>query len=206
MLAGLANRSCQRAEAPAGLESVGQLVDIDKMRAGISVLPYTQVVLSVQHEETRSAPLVAVLDRGALDLGGAEVLRVAVQSAVRARSEGGAWGVRLRATTGDTTVLALAPSRFCPPVPLAATAQPAAGGTMAVAPQHLQELERSDSLSVRVLVSRVGNVVEAALSKSSGSVVRDRLVLDAVRRRRFRPARMDGVPVMSWYEMRSGGE
>lgn len=191
------------------MESVGQLVDIDKMRAGISVLPYTQVVLSVQHEETRSAPLVAVLDRGALDLGGAEVLRVAVQSAVRARSEGGggAWGVRLRATTGDTTtVLALAPSRFCPPVPLAATAQPAAGGTMAVAPQHLRELERNDSLSVRVLVSRVGNVVEAALSKSSGSVVRDRLVLDEVRRRRFRPARMDGVPVMSWYEMRSGGE
>ena len=67
----------------------------------------------------------------------------------------------------------------------------------------MQELERRNQgrrrFEARVHVSEAGEVLTASVEHSSGTAEDDQSIIQWLRRAKFRPAKLDGVPVAGWW-------
>jgi hypothetical protein len=129
------------------------------------------------------------------------------------------WAFRVRITGGDAPTLTLERSTYCPPVsrdgdvPFATratiTASVAVEGGPPPAPPAYRPgsgitVDPSSIVAVEALISVDGRVLVGRVVQSLGSPERDARIVQAMKRVKFEPAKLDGQPFQAVY--RSRGE
>jgi hypothetical protein len=187
---------------PSDSANIVRLLDVSALQDAMRGLPVARVIVSLHREEPNGVLNFAVLDSTGLNPEAGARVRGAIQSSLLLMNLKTPWAFRLT-VTGQGQAIAFAPSEFCPPLPVESSGP--ATGTMrtVLSAEDLRDLQRRGPFRVRVLVGTGGEVVRSELSLSSGSRVQDALALQGAGRRRFVPARIDGVATAAWFEIPS---
>jgi TonB family protein len=193
--------SCRAAAYPKQLPGAEAIFDSTLLRQALTnrVDSAAEALVAVRFAALGLPDRVVVLETTASDEQ-REIIEAAVRSALRQQKPAGVWGLRLYVRMGPQMIVSLERSRFCPATPVITS------GTMSVVLLNgadAADVGRAGSYRVRVLVSWLGEVIETEMAQSSGSPVQDRLVLEAMRKTQYKPARLDGSPIATWREWRS---
>jgi len=141
---------------------------------------------------------------------------VSLANYVRREPPGELWAFRVRIAGGDAVTLTLERSTYCPPVsregdvPFATrvtiTGSVAVAGNPSPLPPSGSSItaDPSSIVHVEALISVDGRVIVGRVVQSSGSPERDARMVQAMKRVRFEPAKLDGQPVQAVF--RSRGE
>lgn len=192
-------QECRAVETPKRLPTVAQLVDITALRnqvAGMGNIGLPDIRVGVLFPEDAGPPQAWVIDDG-VEPGGAARLAELVQGTLR---PGGAQaGTTLRLHLPATTPIEMTVERsmLCPPFPLDSTESKAP--TYQLTESSGNGPNKSWKSSIRQRISADGSVLEARLQPSSGQPDIDRLALEPVYAKRWRPATLDGRPVAVWF-------
>jgi len=196
--------SCAPSPVPPQLPTVGEVLDTSGVRQRLA--PATSqpspIVFTIEFSSVGAVSGVRVAEAVG-DSQSVDFLRTALASSIRPQRPAPPWSIRLRVAPDRGTPISVERSEFCPPTPLDSQGPQLAHAVTPMTLQELEELRRAGPFRIRVRVDAAGLVSRAELVQSSGSSFQDRFALDRARERRFRPARLDGVPVPGWYEIRS---
>jgi TonB family protein len=187
---------------PRDSTAIVRLLDVSALQDAMRGLPAARVIVSLHREEPDGVLNFAVLDSTGLNPEAGAKVRGAIQSSSLLEHLKTPWAFRLT-VGGLGQTIAFAPSEFCPPVPVASPGPATGTMTTVLSAEDLRDMQRRGPFRVRVLVGTGGEVMRSELSLSSGSRVQDALALEAAGRRRFLPARIDGIATAAWFEIRS---
>jgi TonB family protein len=195
-------QNCQSMPLPRDSTAIVPLLNANALQGAMRGLPAARVIVSLHREESNGALNFAVLDSSGLDAEANAKVRDAIQSSSLLEQLKPPWAFRL--TVGDQgQAMAFAPSESCAPVPVASPAAATATRRAILSAEDLRDMQARGPFRVRVLVGPRGEVVRSELSLSSGSRVQDAMALEAAGRRRFLPARIDGIATPAWFEIAS---
>ena len=113
-------------------------------------------------------------------------LEAVLRQHLRAQGAGRAWSIRLRVEPAGNPVVRVGRSEVC---------EPESTTRFSVEAPSLEGGRRPTPIRLRAVVDAQGNVTDVQLLRGSGSDELDRWVQDTLRRRRFAPGLVDGVPV-----------
>ena len=119
-----------------------------------------------------------------------------IRSALRPLPKGMLWGLRIRVSGGRPVQLEFLRSEYCPPQPM-----PGASGELvqSMPVSEARDLRNAGPSRVHVLVDASGNPTQIRVFQSSGNRTMDNMNTEMARSLRYRPARLDGMPVPGWY-------
>jgi TonB family protein len=202
---------CSAAMLPMRMPAVESILDTSLVMRALRArsLPNGQAVVSILIDPSNARPLVKTLstDFAARD---AEALTAIVDSALHHHeAPSGPWAVRLKLATGASPAAALERSEYCPPTAPEAQVRSRIV-TVQVSEAELARIEREARESQarmrrmrdyigRCLVTAEGRVAAIEVQRSSGDQALDGELAQRLRRTRFAPATLDGVPVPGWW-------
>lgn len=125
----------------------------------------------------------------------ARLYAAVIASLIRPQRPGPLWGVRLWLRTEAPGSVTLVPAEFCPPVDISPPAAPIRRVEIVRANEPRQATR---PIQLRILVNSQGRVAAVELIRSTGLADLDEEIMANARRRRFRPAQLDGVAVEAW--------
>jgi TonB family protein len=126
-----------------------------------------------------------------LPQGQADAFAALVRESLRPQAPGKSWSIRLRVEPAGSPVVRVGRSEVC---------EPESTTRFSVEAPSLEGGRRPTPLRLRAYVDADGNVTDVQLLRGSGSDELDRWVQDTLRRRRFSPGLVDGVPVPMQHE------
>ena len=177
---------------------------------GAFAAPSKPMVFSIVFNQGDSVAHVRALDQR--DAAAA----VTLANYVRREPPGELWAFRVRIAGGDIPALTLERSKYCQPVSLEGDVPFATRATItgsvaveggpppAYRPGSGLNVDPSSIVPVEALISVDGRVVVGRVVQASGSPDRDARMVQALKRLKFEPAKLDGQPIQAVF--RSGGE
>lgn len=195
-------QSCQSMPLPGDSTAIVPLLNVSALQVALQGLPSARVMVSLHREEPNGVLNFALLDSSGLNPEAVAKMREVIQASLLLEQLRTPWAFRLT-VGGEGQTMGFAPSEFCAPLPVRSAAPATATRTAVLSAEDLRDMQRRGPFRVRVLVGIGGEVMRSELSLSSGSRVQDALALEAAGRRRFLPARIDGVATAAWFEIPS---
>jgi len=203
---------CRETTYPPTLPTPNALVDSAHAVADLAAFaaPSKPMVFSVVFNEGDSIAHVRALDKN--DAAAA----VTLANYARRAPPRELWAFRVRIAGGDAPALTLERSMYCPPVsregdmPFARRATITGSVAMAGGPPPIERpssgvtVDPGSIVPVEALISVDGRVVVGRVLRSSGTPDGDARMVQAMKRLRFEPAKLDGQPVQAVF--RSLGE
>lgn len=191
---------CRAVDVPKRLPRTVDLIDSTGLTVAIAGATLTEspaIRLGVAFPRPSGAPEAWVIDSGGTSEAQARLATLA-QAALRPNGAAPGTTLRIYLRVATTIQVRVERSILCAPVPLdsASGSQPAyqVGEGDGKAPRHTWKS------GVRQWIGADGLVLDARLQPGSGRRDVDRLVLEPVFARRWRPATLDGRPVSVWLE------
>ncbi len=203
---------CRETTFPPTLPAPNALVDSAHAIADLALFaaPSKPMVFSVVFNAGDSIAHVRALDKN--DAAAA----VTLANYARRAPPRELWAFRVRIAGGDAPALTLERSVYCPPVsregdvPFATRVGMSAPVIVGSNPRPIEQpgsgliADPGSVVPVEVLISVDGSVVVGRLVQSSGSPDSDARMVQAMKRLKFDPAKLDGQPVQALF--RSRGE
>lgn len=192
--------SCRVLETPRRLPSVAAVLDSFALTGAIAATPSLgapDAVLGLAFPERPGPPQAWMID-SALPPDAKARLETLVLATVRRGRTAPGTSLRLRVRTVAPVAMHIERSVLCAPVPLDST-HPAGPTYQVRAGAGGVPAQRWKSV-IRQRIGADGVVQEARLRPTSGRLDLDRLALEPVYARRWRPATLDGRPVEVWFE------
>lgn len=189
---------CQPLDRPKRLPAAAELIDSTALAGQIALASGTvsgELQIGVAFPRPSGPPEAWVIDSGVAPDGLAR-LAALVQTALRPGAAPPGTTLRIHLRLGTPNRIHVQRSVLCPPVPMdsagaAQTAYKVSEGS-GKGPAH-----RWNAV-VRQRIGIDGQVLDARLQPGSGRADVDRLALEPVLARRWRPATLDGRPVEVW--------
>ena len=193
-----ATPTCRRLDLPRRMPAVADVVDsaaLASRLAGATIAGSPEVELGLAFPRPSGFPQVWVIDPSATPDAGSRLAGL-VQAALRADGAPAGTTLRIHLRVTPPIEMRIERSMLCAPVPLDSegSAQPAVQVTSGSRPAPPQRW----TAVIRQRIGADGVVLDARLQPGSGKPELDRLALQPVFARRWRPATLDGRPVEVW--------
>lgn len=196
--------TCQPAHFPSQLPDVGEVVDdATALRARLAALGLRRPIVFAVRPGAAESPATVRLIEGKLSRERADTATRLVAASLRAPSPVAA--LRLRVDPAGEGVLAIERARVCTGQLEPIRRYEVRTVTADELPRLEQEIERSNrrfrQLRLTALIDSTGKVIDARITRSSGDLELDRVMITTFRIRRFKPTTLDGAPVAAWIRM-----
>lgn len=165
-----------------------------------------RVVVALRLGALETGPRVRVIQSKASE-DVASRTAAAVNGALRSVPLDRVWAFRLQIDVGKDLSFSLERARLCGAVPpsrmtMTRSAIVTAEEMERIRREAEETATRLRSMRHRVLVDAQGRVLAVELTVSSGDPVMDRNHTDGFKRARFKPTKLDDMPVAAWVEVR----
>jgi len=198
---------CQVAPFPDELPALDSVLDSATLAASLQAIGVQKrLVLALRFGAFQSGPRVRVIEQKVPSQVADQALH-AVESTLRSVPPDRRWAFRLRIEPGQPNVVTLERSQVCGglPGPRQLTYR-----TFAVPANELAQVKRDaqeaaarrERVRFRALVDSEGRVLDVQVTASSGDVEADRTMAEALRKRGFTAATLDGNPIAAWIELK----
>jgi hypothetical protein len=189
---------CRPLDTPKQLPALSALLDSAQIGRGIAeaqLAEGSEVRLGLAFARSSGPPAAWVSDSGVIPESRTRVAAL-VQAALRPHGAPPGTTLRLHVRVSRAPALRIERSMLCAPTPLdsAKSAQP----SFQMSEAAKNGPPRRWKATVRQRIGTDGRVLEAQLQPGSGRVEIDRLALEPVYARRWRPATLDGRPIVVW--------
>lgn len=196
-----AGRSCFATASPRVLPAAGALLDSGRLAGGVrsgTGQPAGYALVSLRFDASGGISSIRSVEGTLPGERRDSVERLVLQTLKPQAAAEAPWSIRLKVTSDSAPSVRVGRSEYCPAVLTGPLDVSVSRGRRSRPSSGSASASDAATPSFAVLVDTTGRIVELRLNQSSGDPDLDRQMEDNLRQQGFRPALLDGAPVLAW--------